>query len=49
MVERFVQVGDELLAVLSHGTLLSTRLASIEWRQILPEVANISAVAAMQN
>jgi photosystem II stability/assembly factor-like uncharacterized protein len=47
MVERFVQVGDELLAVLSHGTLLSTPLASLKWRQILPEMPNIHAVAAM--
>jgi photosystem II stability/assembly factor-like uncharacterized protein len=48
MVERFVQVGDELLAVLSHGTLLTAPLESLQWRQILPEVPNIYAVAAMQ-
>jgi photosystem II stability/assembly factor-like uncharacterized protein len=48
MVERFVQAGDELLAVLSNGTLLAAPLTSLNWRQILPDVKDITAVTAMQ-
>jgi photosystem II stability/assembly factor-like uncharacterized protein len=36
MVERFVQAGEELLAVLSNGELLSAPLAGLAWRRILP-------------
>ena len=45
MVERFLQVGDELLAVLSDGSLLASPLANISWRQILPDVTQINAAA----
>ncbi len=45
MVERFAQVGDELLAVLSNGQLLSAPLPSLEWRRILPDVPGVAAVA----
>ena len=47
MVERFIQIGDELLAVLSNGELLATTLASLQWRQILAEVKAIAAVISM--
>jgi hypothetical protein len=51
MVERFVQVGDELLAVLSNGQLLSTPFglsrSSLTWHQILPDVKDIAAVTAL--
>ncbi len=46
MVERFLQVGDELLAVLSDGSLFSTQLPNFSWRPILSEVTQINAVAA---
>lgn len=46
MVERFLQVEDELLAVLSDGSLLSTPIPDFSWRFILPEVTQINAVAA---
>ncbi len=46
MVERFLQVGDELLAVLSDGSLLSTRLPDLSWQPILPDVTRMNAVAA---
>jgi photosystem II stability/assembly factor-like uncharacterized protein len=36
MVERFVQVDDELLAVLSNGHLLAALSEKLEWRRILP-------------
>ncbi len=46
MVERFLQVGDELLAVLSDGSLLSTRLSDLSWQPILLDVTRMNAVAA---
>jgi photosystem II stability/assembly factor-like uncharacterized protein len=46
MVERFIQVGDELLAVLSGGQLLAAPLATLAWRRILPDIAGVNAGAA---
>jgi photosystem II stability/assembly factor-like uncharacterized protein len=48
MVERFTQVGDELLAILSNGDLLSANLSDLKWQQILPEVKDVNAVAVMK-
>jgi len=48
MVERFTQVGDELLAILSNGNLLSAILSDLKWQQILPEVKDVNAVAVMK-
>ncbi len=45
MVERFTQIGNDLLAVLSDGQLLEAPLKSLEWRRILPEVTGITAVS----
>lgn len=45
MVERFTQVGEGLLAVLSNGQVLCTDLAHREWRPILADVPDIRAVA----
>jgi hypothetical protein len=47
MVERFFQVGDHLLAILSNGGLLVTALESFEWRPLLPEIQEVKAVAAL--
>ncbi len=47
MVERFAQVGDQLLAVLSNGELLITILGSLHWRELLPEVPDIKAAAGL--
>ncbi|HEX8992780.1 MAG TPA: sialidase family protein [Anaerolineales bacterium] len=44
MVERFTQAGDGLLAVLSNGQLISTRLSELEWRWVLPSVEDVAAV-----
>jgi hypothetical protein len=41
MVERFVQFGDTLLAVLSNGQLLEAALATLAWHRIMPEVTGI--------
>jgi photosystem II stability/assembly factor-like uncharacterized protein len=47
MIERFTQVGDNLLAVLSNGRLIAAPLATLVWQPVLPEITNIRAVAAM--
>jgi photosystem II stability/assembly factor-like uncharacterized protein len=44
MVERFEQVGNELLAVLSDGQVLKAPLKTMEWRRILPEITGVNAV-----
>jgi photosystem II stability/assembly factor-like uncharacterized protein len=45
MVERFLRVGQGLLAVLSNGELLSAPLLSLDWQPILPEAGWVRAVA----
>jgi hypothetical protein len=47
MVERFAQVGDELLAVLSNGELIAAPLASLEWKRVLPDVEDVAAAAVI--
>jgi photosystem II stability/assembly factor-like uncharacterized protein len=47
MVERFLQIDERLLAVLSNGELLATPLDSFSWRQLLPEVRDIHAAAQL--
>jgi hypothetical protein len=49
MVERFLQVGDELLAVLSSGELYAADLKSLEWQRVLPEVKDVTAVAIVRD
>jgi photosystem II stability/assembly factor-like uncharacterized protein len=46
MVERFVQVGDQLFAVLSSGELWAKPLNQAKWRHLLPEITGVKAVAA---
>jgi photosystem II stability/assembly factor-like uncharacterized protein len=48
MVERFVQVDSDLLAIQSSGHLLSAPLASLAWQRILPDVDGILAVASVR-
>jgi photosystem II stability/assembly factor-like uncharacterized protein len=48
MVERFVQVDRDLLAVLSNGELLAAPLSTLKWRPILPEAGWVRAVAVMR-
>ena len=45
MVERFLQLGDELFAVLSNGEFWLTSLGIITWERILPQVAHVHAAA----
>jgi len=47
MVERFLPVEKELLAVLSDGRLFSAPVQTLDWRQILPEVEDVAAAAFM--
>jgi photosystem II stability/assembly factor-like uncharacterized protein len=47
MVERFTQVGDELLAVLSNGELIAAPLATLEWGYILKEINGVNAVTTL--
>ena len=44
MVERFIEIDREILAVLSNGELWVSRLDQINWRRILPEVKDVNAV-----
>lgn len=45
MVERFAQLDDELFAVLSNGELWSRKLDGPKWNRVLPEIAQIKAIA----
>ncbi|MBI5033847.1 MAG: hypothetical protein HZB51_25290 [Chloroflexi bacterium] len=47
MVERFVQVSDGLIAVLSNGTLITASLKTLEWNVMLANVKDINMVTAM--
>lgn len=47
MVERFVQVEDELMAVLSNGELYAASLDEMGWQPVLAEIPGIRAVAGM--
>ena len=48
MVERFLQVDDALLAVLSNGQLITASLDSLEWQVLVPGVQNVNAIASLQ-
>jgi photosystem II stability/assembly factor-like uncharacterized protein len=47
MVERFLQVEDELLAVLSNGELIAASLDRLEWHVVIPAVQNVNAAATL--
>jgi photosystem II stability/assembly factor-like uncharacterized protein len=44
MVERLIQNGEQILAVLSNGELIAADVASLTWRSV-PEVSGVTAVA----
>lgn len=46
MVERFMQIGTDLFAVLSTGELLWTPLATLGWKSILLDINKVNAVSA---
>jgi hypothetical protein len=46
MVERFVQAGENLFAILSNGELRLKPLKQAKWQRVLPEIAGIKAMAA---
>ncbi len=45
MVERFLQAGDELLAVLSNGRLYAAPLDGLAWQPVLPDLPSVRAAA----
>ncbi len=45
MVERFLQAGDSLLAVLSNGETWSSPLAMRNWQRLSPQVEGVNAAA----
>lgn len=47
MVERFEQVGDNLIAVLSNGRLIATSLETLVWQPILADLPAVSAVVSL--
>jgi photosystem II stability/assembly factor-like uncharacterized protein len=48
MVERFVQLDNDLFAVLSNGELWLKRLDQSSWNRILSEIHQIKAIAAVK-
>jgi hypothetical protein len=46
MVERFVQLDNDLFAVLSNGELWLKRLDESTWHRILSEISQVKAIAA---
>ena len=46
MVERFVQAGDNLFAILSNGELRSKPLKQVRWQRVFPEITRIKAMVA---
>lgn len=48
MVSRFVQIEEDLFAVLSNGELWFRRPQDSAWQQVLPGIAHINAVAARE-
>jgi hypothetical protein len=48
MVERFVQIDNNLFAVLSNGELWLKHLDESSWHRILPEIHQVKAIAAVK-
>jgi photosystem II stability/assembly factor-like uncharacterized protein len=47
MVERFIQIGDELYAITNDGRLFVSSLARLRWQRILPDAPRINAVTSV--
>ncbi len=46
MLERFAQIENDQLAVLSNGELWSKPLSGSKWHRVLPEIKHVKAIAA---
>lgn len=46
-IERFTQVGDELLAVRDDGRVLAASLGVLAWRFVLEDVSGVNALTAL--
>lgn len=47
MVERFLQAGEELFAVLSTGEVLGASHSTLEWKRIIPNIDDINALTVV--
>jgi photosystem II stability/assembly factor-like uncharacterized protein len=47
MVERFYQIEDQLLAVMSNGQLWASDLETLAWQVIMPDISGINAIATI--
>jgi hypothetical protein len=47
MVERFAQIDNQLVAVLSNGQLRVAPLTTLRWRRVLFEITDVNAIASM--
>ncbi|MHC4464622.1 MAG: WD40/YVTN/BNR-like repeat-containing protein [Planctomycetota bacterium] len=45
-MDRFAQIENDLLAVLSNGELWSKQLSGSKWHRVLPEITHVKAIAA---
>ncbi len=48
MVDRFVQAGDELVAVLSNGHVVAAPLETLRWRRAFEDIGRVAAVAPLE-
>jgi photosystem II stability/assembly factor-like uncharacterized protein len=48
MVERFLQVGEDLLVVLSNGELATANLRNLQWEMILPGIPFVLSAAGFE-
>jgi hypothetical protein len=48
MVERFVDDGERLFAVLSNGEVLDSALAVVSWQRVLPQVSGVNALIGLK-
>ncbi len=48
MVERFTQVGDDLVAVLSNGEVLAAPLGTLHWKRVLAELTGVTCITVMR-
>ena len=48
MVDRFVQLGNDLFAVLSNGELWLKHVDERSWQRVLSEIHQIKAIAAVK-
>ena len=48
MVEKFLQINNELFAVLSNGAVISTNLDNFRWKMFLDTFENVRDITWME-